>query len=318
MNLTQADDKVVKLINYHSISGNVIDALDPNGLDYRLRFRVHYDTAQKEIASTAKKIKKTHKISQNYIPNQLPGETFDIVQHLATDVICSAEGSRAYSFKVDNAATIYIEEEIAGVWTLLTTITHTTPVGYFTEYKGLITASSVANNIRLRFSGNYTYNIRDRALFAYSFTSAGTVPQYQRYTLYTMPTDFFQLNKVIFKGNPSAGFNYNPTADFYWEKRNVIAINYYNVGEYTIDYNAYPTTIDDTTIATTEFEIDIEAQEAIPFYVAAHMMLDENGNINNKLYTMYQGKVTNLDDKVSNGATSISNTLFTSTTEKLF
>jgi hypothetical protein len=313
------DKKVLQTINYWSISGNLIDSTDPNRLDYTLRFRTHYDTCQKEIATTSKKIKKTYRVSQNYIPNQLSGDTFDVVQYLATDLTYSATGSKAYSFKVDNVSTIYIEEETAeDTWTTLSTISHTTPVGYFTEYTGLITASDTDNDIRIRFSGSYPYNIRDIALFAYSFPSAGTIPQYQRYRLYNMPSDFFQLNKIIFKGNPSDGYSYNPTADFYWEKRNVLAINYFNVGEYTIDYNAYPTDIDDNTLTTYEFEIDVEAQEAIPFYVASHMMLDENGNINNKLYTMYQGKLANLDDKVSNGATSISNTLFTSTTNKLF
>lgn len=313
MNITQCDDKVIKLINYFSISGNIIPTVDPNSQDYRLRFRAHYDAAQKEI-STVKTIRRTHKISQNPIPNQLnnPLYMFDIIQHLDTDLTdMTAKGSKAYTFKVDNIATIYVEEEINGVWTVLETINHTTPVGEFTEYKGLITASSTTNNIRVRFSGSYPYNIRDRALFKYTFPNAEAVPQHQRYNLYTMPTVFYKLNKVVFKGDASQGYPYNPTADFFWEKSNVIAINYYNKGEYTIDYNAYPQDITDSTPSSYEFEVDIEAQELIPFYTAAMVMMDENGNINNKLYAIYQGKVANLDNNISNGATSVLNTMFT-------
>ncbi len=321
MNLLQADAKVIQIINFESISGNIIPDLDPNRLDYTNRFRTHYDMAQKEIASTAKKIRKLKHISQNPIPNNIdnPIYIFDIVQHLADDITYSGLGNRAYSFKVDNMATIYIEEETStNVWTILETINNLTPTMEFTEYKGIINPSSLTNNIRIRFSGLYPYNLRDVALFAYTFPNASAIPQYQKFNLYTMPTDFFQLNKVIFKGSPTQGYAYNPTSDFYWEKRNVLAVNYNYTGEFTIDYSAYPSTIDDSTVNTYEFEVDEEAAQAIPFFVASMMMMYENPSIGNKLFSMYQGKLANLDDNVSNGAVSVSNTLFSSVTNRLF
>lgn len=320
MNLLQCEDKIIKLLNFYSISGNIISKTDSNYLDYSLRFRVLTDTAQKEIATTAKKIRKLKHIAQNPIPSQLinPLYSFDIVQHLTDDITYSATGSRAYTFKVDNPATIYIEEQVNNVWGILQVITHTSPLNEFTEYKGLITPSSILNSVRIRFSGNYVYNIRDIALFAYTFSSPSTIPQYQKYNLYTMPDDFYQLNKVIFKGSPTEGYGYNPTSDFYWEKRNVLAVNYNYKGEFTIDYSAYPSTIDDNTVETYEFEIDLEAQEAIPYYVASMMMMHENPSIGNKLYSLYQGKLANLDDNVSNGAVAVSNTLFSNSINRLF
>lgn len=317
MNLQELREKAIKLINFYSISGNIIPETDNSYLDYKLRINALTDIAQKEIATTAKRIRKQQKITQKPIASQLPNPlyNFDIVQHLDSDIIYSATGSKAYTFKVDNVSTVYIEESSnsGSTWTTLSTISHTTPLNQFTEYKGLITLSNTSNLARIRFSGNYPYNFRDVALFAYTFPNVSAIPQYQNYNLYTMPSDFYQLNKITLKGNRDDGNRYTPTADFYWEKRNVLAVNYYNVGEYVIDYYAYPTTINDSTSDLFELEIDIEAQEAIPYYVASHLMMDENGNINNKLYGIYQGKLSNLDDKVSNGSTSISNTLFSDT-----
>jgi hypothetical protein len=41
-------------------------------------------------------------------------------------------------------------------------------------------------------------------------------------------------------------------------------------------------------------------------------MMDENGNINNKLFSMYQGKLGNLDDTIKTGNTVVQNNLFQS------
>jgi len=315
--LLECDKKILKLINYYSTAGNVIEATELNYIDYQLRFRYLQDVAQKEIATTAKKIKKPHKVSNNPIPNQL-GDQFDIVQHTNTDITYSADASKAYSFKVDNLATILIEEETStGVWTILATITNAIS-GKFTTYTGLITASVSTNAIRIRFGGIYVYNIRDVALFECPFSSVALIPQYSNYVFVTMPTGFYKLKSVIFNGNISEGQNYKPYAQYYWESTNLLAIPYSVTGEYTVEYYAYPATIEDTTATSTEFEIDIEAQEAIPYYVASQIMLDEDGAISSKLFAMYQGKLLNLDDTTPSQGNSVKNSLFQVNSRKLF
>lgn len=314
MNIGEVKDKAIKYINYYSVSGNIVSSSDPSYLDYSLRMNSLIDTAQKEIATTAKSIRKQTKISQNPITSQIcnTDEAFDIEQHLDEDITYEATGSRAYTFKVDNVADIYIEQssDEGTTWTLISTVNHLTPTGYFTEYKGLIIPASLTNLVRLRFSGSYIYNFRDIALFAYTFPNSGVIPQYRSYNLYTMPSDFYKLIKVTFKGSVADSNNYNHNPQFYWEQSNILALNYYSIVEATIDYKAMPTTITDSTLDSVSLEIDTEAQEAIPYYVAAHLMMDENGNINNKLYAIYQGKISNLDDSIKNGQTNIKNTLF--------
>ncbi len=311
MNITQADKKVIELINYYSISGNVISAADPNGLDYRLRFRDLYDTCQKEIATTAKKIRKTKKIVQSLIPNQLSGYTqgFGIAQHYDEDIIFEAVGSKSYYFEVNNPCVVYIEEETSdGVWTILATITDITTANSFTQYKGNITASNVLNSIRIRLSGANPYCYRNLALYAYSFVNDASVQQWSQYITYTMPTDFHKLIDVVEESS----------INFYWEKDNILKLYYQFIGEVTINYAAKPVTIDSLTVEATEFEVSFEACEAIPYYVASHMMLDENANISNKLFAIYQGKLGNMDDTTPNGSTTVKNKLFQYAKQKLF
>jgi hypothetical protein len=314
VNISQVKDKVIKLINYYSVSGAVVTSSDPSYQDYMLRIPILIDSCQKEIATTAKSIRKSYNISQNPILSQFNdvNYNFNISQHLNDDVIYSATGSKAYTFKVDNPATVYIEEssDDGENWTILETKTHTTPKGYFTEYKNLITLSDDSNLARIRFSGNYVYNFRDVALFDVGFADDADIPQYKAYVEYTMPTDFYKLSGITTKGLHLEGKSYQATTDYYWSKSNVLAVNYYKTCEFDIDYCAYPTTINDSTSDSFELEIDIEAQEAIPYYVASHLMMDENGNINNKLFAMYQGKIANLKDEVPFGSTNVVNSLF--------
>lgn len=322
MNYLQAKNKTIKLLNSYSSSGNLIPSTDGNMLDYTLRFPMLFDLAQKEIATVAKYIHKVKRISQNPIPNQLPNPlyTFDVQQHLATDLVdMVAKGAKTYTFKVDSVSDMYIEEErTPGVWTLLSTINHTTPKGEYTTYKGFTGCTDPSYNVRVRFSGAYPYNIRDRALFAYLFPTADDIPDYEKYSKYTMPPDFYMLNKVVNKGNQ---MSYTNTIDWMWEGRNVIAINYFLVGEIDIFYYGYPATIDDAVADSYEFEIDEEAAQAIPYYAAWQCLIDDatNKSMSDKYFAKYQSILSNLTNAVTQGSTSVKNSMFSGdSTNKLF
>ncbi|MCK9218286.1 MAG: hypothetical protein M0P77_10290 [Firmicutes bacterium] len=308
MNLEQVKDKTIKLINNYSNSGNLISKNDPNYLDYSLRFNSLIDIAQKEIA-TVKKIHRVKNISQNPVPNLLenPLYQFDVEQHLDEDLTFEAKQGKAYYFEIDNVADVYVEEYDNG-WQVLEHISHTDPKGEYTAYKGLINAYG---KVRLRFSGDYVYNIKNRAIYGYSFLTDDDVPPFTRFNRYFMPDDFYQLNKVVFDGNWRESKTYHTTADFFWEQRNVIALNYYNVGAYSIFYFAYPKSIDDDTLDDYELEIDMEAQEAIPYYVAAHVLMDET-SLYTTLLAMYNNKLANLDDRTANAPKAVENTMYSS------
>lgn len=300
MNLLEAKRKALSLMAEYSVDGVPIP--DGENADYLNRMNRFADVAQKELAQV-KKIHAVFSLSNNPIkPQQGLLTGFEIRQHLpGTEIVDTFTGSKAYYFEVDNVADIYIDENIKGVWTNVVTINNVTK-GQFTAYKGLINASNPSNDIRLRFSGNYVYNIRNKALFAYSFPTAEDVPNYRPYIKYQMPNDFMELQKVIQQGDPRT---YIDMISFKWEGKKTFVLNYYDTGSFDIHYYRYPTNIESSTLDTYEFEIDVEAQEAIPFFVGGHSLIDENPTLAIQLLNEYQTKLSRLFTDDDFGITTI-------------
>lgn len=292
MKLGEAKTKAIKYINEYSNNGNLISTT--TNADYLLRMNDLANAAQMEIA-TVRKIQASFSISQNPIINQLGLlQGFDEIQHLGSDNTTTvAVGSKSYYFEVDRQCTVYIEEQINNVWTILSTITVPSTVTTFASYKGLITPSSALNNVRIRFSGAYPYNIRNRALYAYTFPTANDVPDYRPFVKYDMPADFMELKKVTQETDPR---QYTSLKDYRWEGIRTFVVNYYQTGSFRIEYYKYPTVIDSTTDDNTSFEVDLVAQEAIPYYIGAHVMIGENPGISTLLLNLYQSKLGNMSN----------------------
>jgi hypothetical protein len=288
MNLGEVKKKSLSLMAEFSIDGVEISAAE--NADYLNRMNRFADIAQKEV-SQVKKINAVFQISQNPIKSQLGLlQGFDVKQHLTSDIIDEYVGTKSYYFEVDNVATVYIEELTINGWVILETINNTVKK-QFTAYKGLISASSPANKIRIRYSGSYPYNIRHRAMYEYSFPTASDVPDYRPYVKYQIPTDFAELQKVVETSDPRV---YREMIDYYWEGRTTFVVNYYYHGSFDIHYYRYPTTITKETADTYELEVDTQAQEAIPFFIASRCLMDENPTLAIQLMNEYQTKLSRL------------------------
>lgn len=305
-------------IDSYSRSGVLLDPDGTKQKDYTLKMPLLFDTAQKQI-STLKKIVKTRKISHAMPLNKLdtPQYQFDIVQNIGDDQIYQCAGTaNAYYFEVDDVCQVFVEEETAeDVWTPLKEINNPLAnAGVFTAYKGVLSPSDEENDIRIRFVGNTLYNHRNRALWGEKFSDATRVPNYNRYVLYLVDSKFYQLNKVILKGQVANFKPYSNTDDFHWERNNTIAIGWYTVGEYSVEYFSYPADITSTTADGVEFEIDIEAQELIPFFTAAMLLVNENNVVGDRMMNEYNVRLANLDTKVTPGSNRVQNTMFTGRT----
>jgi hypothetical protein len=301
MTLGLAKIKAIQYMREYS-TNNSLNSAAQNG-DYTLAFNNAADTAQKKV-STIKKIISTYSFSQNPILNQLGLlQGFDIVQHLNTDyVLTTAVGSRAYYFEVDRQCSVYIEEQINGVWTILNTITVPSTVTSFTAYKGLINPSSAANQVRIRFGGLYPYNIRNRYLCQYTFPTVNDIPDYTPYVKYTMPANFMKLKSIIHKSDPRV---YEHMSDYKWEGKRVLVVNFFYTGSFDIEYYSYPADITSATDDSYVFEVDIDACEAIPYYMGAMALVEENASISTILLNLYQAELGNLDQLDSGVATMV-------------
>jgi hypothetical protein len=301
MNLGQAKLKAIQYMREYSISG-ALNSVSQNS-DYTLAFNNAADTAQKKIAGI-KKIITTYSFSRNPILNQLGLlQGFDIVQHLDTDnTVSVAVGSRAYYFEVDRQCSVYIEEQVGGVWTILSTIIIPNTVTSFTAYKGLITPSSVLNQVRIRFGGLYPYNIRNRYLCQYTFPTVADIPDYTPYVKYSMPANFMKLKGVVHRTDPRV---YEHMSSYFWEGKRTLVVNYEYTGSFDIEYFTYPADITSTTDDAYAFEVDIDACEAIPYFMGAMALIEENPSISTTLLNLYQSELGNLDQLDTGVATMV-------------
>jgi hypothetical protein len=314
MILSEFITKVIKLLNSYSNNGSLISTSNGNYQDYLLRIRALADDCQKEVAKFVK-IQKIHSITQNPIINLLGLHTgFDIVQHFPSDgKSYTAQAAKSFHFEADRPCTLTFEESADGVtWTALagfydvggvdTAFTGTVSIASnttFTAVKGLLTLSVATNYARITPSSSYVFNSRNRALFGYTFSSCANVPDYKPYVPYTLPDDFMEFDKLVREYDQRQLMEWS---DYKRISKGVYGVNWFLNGQFNFHYFKVPTTIDDSTATTYEFEVDEVAQTIIPYFVAGTilMTMEESQTAAAFLINRYDSKLANLsNDRVS-------------------
>lgn len=300
MNLGDVKTKVLKLIDEYSQKGVPINVT--KNADYIVRVADLSDLAQKEIAQY-RKINASFVVTQFKINNML-GNQFRTYQHITDDVIFTAQSAKSYYFEVDNIAEIYIEEETTpGVWLILKKIDNTVQK-IFSVYKGLITPVNVNDSIRIRFSGAYVYSFKNIALYGVNFPSASDIIAYNPMVKYDLPSDFMELNKITIESDYE---QYIDIQNFKWEGKSKVIIPYNVEGSINFLYYKVPITIPSNAPDDTTFEIDEDAQQLIPVYVAQAVMKVENPILSNVLLSEYQNKLANLKPNTQAGQSEMQN-----------
>lgn len=252
----------------YSNSGTLIS--EAENKDYLLSITRLTNDALTQIATLGKTNYKTFDISHFKPSNQLGFNTWsEETYHDTTDVTFQSVGTQSYSFQVGDTADIYIEEQILGVWTNLVTINHVNASGQgYVNYKGLLTLTATTNNVRIRFSGQYYYPIRWVGMFKEKLSSAIA---YEPNVPYAMPSDFYALDSVKYL---HADRQYTEYGAYQLDKASKsILLNWYERGEFKVNYFAYPTklTISDSNVHVADNEsVDIpdEFIEALKMQVA--------------------------------------------------
>jgi len=227
---------------------------------------------------------KKYEISNKPIENKLGYiSNFDIQAFEGTELTfeCSSP-CKAYYFEVDNDATVYVEDYTSG-WNTLATINATPTTSGFTAYKGVVTPTPGATRSRLRFTGNYYYRTINRALFNIPFASADEVPDYRPWVKKEMPNDFKSIDQII---NEYPERQYSKDANYKWEGRKDLYINYYYNGIVRVIYRPIPDVI--TALTDTLQVDDVTARTILPYGLAAHLLLDENPDVANFFQQRYE------------------------------
>ena len=198
-----------------------------------------------------------------------PLYNFQVVNHYDQDIVYESDRAKAYYFAVNLDAVVYIEVLTGGVWTVVETITHAATDG-FTAYKGLIPKNTAP--ARIRFSGDSYYNLRNVAMWDISFPTVENVPNFQEYSDYKMPPDFYKVESIFMAG--SLGEN-KPFSDYRWETPKTLRLNYYSFGEFIIEYNAYYPQVPANATDLYELELMPEYESALLNYVAKTINTDD-------------------------------------------
>lgn len=299
-NLTLAEAQVIAVqnMNEYSTGGNLISVTDGNYKDLIYRMPPLANTAQQELAKVCR-IPGKYSISRNVIPNLLPLTDYDEKQHFpGTDLSYTGAGAKSFSIEVDGDCSIYFDEQVSGVWTPLsgtyskdggaaTAFTGSiavTGLTSFGNYRGLLTIASASNSVRMKVVATYPLKSRYRALFAYTFATALTVPHLMAYVEYDLPADCQVFDKMY---RASDQRQYKENSDFILSPDNKVHINYSLNGQFDIHYWKKPTVITNSTATTYEFEVTEDAQALIPWFMAAYAIMPDNASLGVQLLNQY-------------------------------
>ena len=272
-------DDARALLNTYTDDGVVIT--DDEMADFIASCVRFADLGQKEMFRIGN-YKKTIEYTNYPTENQL-GDQFDAVEYVGDVQYYPNENGIAninsYKVEADKTHTITIQELESGVWADLVTISGTSVA--MTAYKGNLTPTTVGNKIRMKMSGSTYYIHRNRALFKPTFDTDNDVPDYAEYVLYTLPSDFKMIDKVI---EESKSYSYTQSPPYNFESPNRFYIDYNFKGVIRVVYIPIPTTI---TAATDTLEIDDIAATALAFYVASWRAPYENKSMVNPFFQKY-------------------------------
>lgn len=292
MNLLEAKKRIAMLINQYSLRGEITSADDANVKDLYYKMPFYLDMAQKHIAET-KFIRRFVKISHT-LPFSPSNKQFETIEHNGQDIMYDSAKAYAYSFKVDNYAEVYIEGvNQDNTITSLNSI-YADSYGGFKTFKDLIYFPEDSNfkAIRLRFSGDGYYNIKDVALFPVKYQFPDNIPNFGLYIEYDMPSDFgMAIRAEIRKGD-----DWEDLSDFRWENPTTLAVSAYEKGEIRVEYSAKPKDIDLDTADTAEFEIAEVAQNPMILYATAQLVQKEDYSQYQLLMQQFVEQMVNIKD----------------------
>lgn len=287
--LKQIKAMSLQLINQYSIAGQNIPSSYNNQQDYILRMTALINDAQNYIATTTKKIFAQYVITQTPIPNILSGDTRETKTHLNTDISYHVDSAKAYYFEVSGDATVSIKTK-NGTQIIECEQGDTSE---FKAYKGLITDTE---DVTLIFGGQYPYSFRNVALYNQNFKTENDIPSNALYQEYIMPLNFYQL---VGRGIPYTGKNkYCLTHDYEWRGKKTLMLRSDLVGEWKIDYYKYPTAITDSTEDGYILDVYEEAVWCIPYYVAAHLVMQDDANAAYTLLNEWELKMSRLNESI--------------------
>lgn len=234
------------------------------------------------------------------ITNLVDGADHNIHEHLNSDVIFSSSTpAKAYYFEVlgEGECSIEVYDPKNG-WVMVTTpITFNTKV--YKTYHGFINPEEELseNPVRLRFMGQYIYQIRNAALYGQLYSSSpDDIPkfrEYVRYDLRKLAEGFIEL-----ADNPFVSSYTRINDDYIFEDNAVLLMPSDVAREVKIKYKKAPGELvyrDDPAADDSEIELDPELAQLLPLLTAVYVLADEGDGKSEYYHQLYRERAAEIE-----------------------
>jgi len=233
--------------------------------------------------------------------NLVTESTFTPIER-AEDLDFEAADAKAYYFEADGNGVAYIEKQDANSdsWSIIQQITLTS-TGAFISYKGFIKdgANYVSGQVRLRFSGEFLYSVRNVAMYEYLRSAEeNDIPAYEPYTRYnirSLASDFLALCcPPIQEDDEHKILN----QDYQMEGDSIILLPYDKRGVFKVLYERLPQMLVNTgSVSDDETVIDLDEElcSLLPTLIAAYVWVDDEPSKSEYYLSLYRERAVDIE-----------------------
>lgn len=238
--------------------------------------------------------------------NLVNGADHKIHEHLDKDVIFSCIASaKSYYFEVNGEGVCFIEiyDREKNQWELKDKPIEFNTKG-FEVHRGLIKPDGEFTDkpVRLRFAGDYVYQIKNAALYGQIYSSSSDdIPafsEYARYDLRELDPSFIEL-----ADNPMVGPYTRLGEGYVFEEGAVLLLPANVAQDMKIKYKRAPKEIVYTTSPSadsTEIELDPELVQLLPLLTAVYVLADEGDGKSEYYLTLYRERAAEIEARKRN------------------
>ncbi len=234
------------------------------------------------------------------ITNLVVGADHNIHEHLDSDLIFGGSGKvKAYYFEAlgEGECRIEVYNTNNKSWEIKGLVSFNTRV--YTAYKGFVKPDGnfTENPVRLRFIGDYVYQIRNAALYGLVYSSdAADIPAYEefiRYDMRELAEGFIEL-----ADNPFVSSYTRINDNYVFEDNAVLLLPSDVAREVKIKYKRAPRTLeykDNPTSDQTKIELDPELVELLPLLTAVYVLADEGDGKSEYYLQLYRERSAEIE-----------------------
>ncbi len=253
-------------------------------------------------------------INHKPMKNLVREESFSPIEK-SSDLCFMATNAKAYYFEADGNGMLYIEKLADnGNWVIIGDV-ELASNRRFIAYKGFVKQDTdfVEGQVRLRFTGQYLYSVRNVALYEHLYSEyAEDIPAYEPFTRYdisALVSDFLSLNSPPIKDDDEytrLNQNYDVEGD------KVILLPYSTDGCFKVLYKRKPAEIVNTGVASEDeavIDLDEELCALLPTLIASYVWMEDEPSMAEYYLQLYRERAMDVERRIRNATpVSIKNT----------